>query len=390
LLQIADKYDPRLSTFCGKTLDVITVVHGPSIHKNGAVYKDALWALRYKIALGPVLPVNKAGGNALPKADAIKIGYLHKTGPDGKKWDKRFIELSKDGRLIYYKEKDGECKGFIDLHSHAAAPTTTPGKLFTFTVSVPGSSSGDRVYKFHAESDEDVKDWVNKINTAASSWHSTSSAPVSYTKPPKSKVVDQNEDPLVTQILDYWFQTLDEKTPLTIKQASFWFTRNAVVDQYIKAAFEPTLDKARAGGCDGWQKTQRGTMALIILLDQFTRNIYRDTPQMFSGDAKALEIVENVLKTRQDKNYPGYMCVFIYLCLSRHEDVGKLERYMELHKELFERVKDPFYAQGIKIAEGQLGILQQFKRFPNRNAILGRKSTEKEVAFLKSAKTFAT
>jgi uncharacterized protein (DUF924 family) len=270
-------------------------------------------------------------------------------------------------------------------------PVTTPGKLFTFTVSIPGSTA-DRVYKFHAESDEDVKDWVNKINATAASWHSgTASESVSYTKPPKSKVVvDQNEDPIVTQILDYWFQNLDEKITITTKHTAFWFTRNAVVDQYIKAAFGPTLEKALTGGCDSWLKTQRGTVALIILLDQFTRNIHRDTPKMFSGDAKALEIVENILKSRQDKTYPAYMCIFIYLCLSRHEDISKLERYVELHKELYEKNKDPFYAQGIKIAETQLGILQTYKRFPNRNAILGRKSTDKEVTFLKSAKTFAT
>jgi len=297
--------------------------------------------------------------------------------------------LTKDARLVYYQDKDKDCKGFIDLLSLAAAPTVTPGKLFTFNVSVPGSDS-TRVYKFRAESEEDVKDWVDKINTAARSWSSTGT---SYTKVPKSKQVpDPNEDPIVTQIWEYWFQNVDENTQITGSHASFWFTRNSIVDQFITAAFGPTLDKAIAGGCDEWLKTQRGTVALIILLDQFTRNIYRDTPKMFSGDAKALEIVENVLKNKEDKKMAPYICIFVYIVLSRFEDIKLLERYVELHEDLHVRTggNNPFYLQGIKIAEAQLGILKTYKRFPVRNAVLGRKSTDKEIAFLKASKVFST
>jgi len=185
---------------------------------------------------------------------------------------------------------------------------------------------------------------------------------------------------------------MDEKTEITGVQTSFWFTRNELVDKYITAAFGPSLEKAISGGCDAWLKTQRGTMALIILLDQFTRNIYRDTPKMFSGDAKALAVVSNLLKTREDHKLPPYMCIFVYLVLSRHEEVAKLEQYLALHKELNDRTggNNPHYLIGIKIAETQLGILKQFGRFPVRNTILGRKSTEKELAFLKSAKAFST
>jgi len=278
--------------------------------------------------------------------------------------------------------------GFIDLMSHAAAPTVTFGKLFTFNVSIPGIDDF-RVYKFRAESEEDAKDWVEKINIAARSWWGTGT---SYTKVPKSKQVpDENEDPIVTQILEYWFQNIDEDTQITGVHSSFWFTRSAVVDQFITAAFRPTLEKAISGGCDDWLKTQRGTMALIILLDQFTRNIYRDTPKMFSGDEKALQIVQNLLKTREDRNMPPHMCIFVYLVLSRFEDISLLEKYVELHKDLNDRTgNNPFYQQGIKIAESQLGILKQFKRFPVRNAILGRKSTDKEITFLKTGNVFST
>jgi len=367
-------------------LECITLVHGPVIYSKGEIFKNPIWALRYKLGLGPNLPPNLSGGvGSVPKLDLVKVGFLQKAGPDGNKWNRRYIELTKDGRLIYFADKDGEAKGFVDLSGYWSYPTTaSSGKHYAFVVRI---DEKERMYKFSAESDADAQDWMSKINDTARSWQG--SQKLSYTKPPKSnQVPDKDEDPIVTQILEYWFQNIDMNTETIGPYYSFWFTRNGVVDKYITAAFGTVLNTAIAGGCDNWLKTQRGTMALIILLDQFTRNIYRDTPQMFMGDGKALAIVENLLKTREDLKYPPYMCLFFYMVLSRPEDVIQLERFLSMHKELQQRTGGKIGA--VKIAETQLGILKQFGRFPNRNVILGRKSTDKEVAFLKSAKALQT
>ncbi len=148
------------------------------------------------------------------------------------------------------------------------------------------------------------------------------------------------------------------------------------------------------GQCDHWTKTNRGLVALVILLDQFTRNMYRDTPKMYEGDAKCAELVHKAIKEGVDKKLPLYQRIWFYTVLTRQENLKVMEECVALFESLPKESgakNKAFYDTGLNFAKSQLELIKRFGRFPNRNALLGRQNTDDEEKYLSSdKKAFST
>ena len=147
--------------------------------------------------------------------------------------------------------------------------------------------------------------------------------------------------------------------------------------QSLLTSFAILMNMARAGGLDEWASTTDGILALIILLDQFPRNMYRGTPDMFTADAKALTLAKEAVARGVSGEVPAAIRQFVYMPYMHSERLDDQEKCVEL-----------FTAEGldnnIKYAIEHRDIIAQFSRFPHRNAILERKSTAEEIAFLEA------
>lgn len=179
-------------------------------------------------------------------------------------------------------------------------------------------------------------------------------------------------------ILDYWFGELDPNTGMPKEDKyPLWFGKSEQTDQYLTENYQELLEQAKRGELDNWLTNKDSTMALIILLDQFSRNIYRDTPKMYQADEKAIQIAKNNL----DANPPAIYRVFTYMPLMHSEELAD----QELCVQMFQKMLDEGHAvkSNLEYAIKHRDIVARFGRFPHRNQILNRESTSEEIEFLK-------
>ncbi|CCF19722.1 conserved protein of unknown function [Pseudorhizobium banfieldiae] len=167
-------------------------------------------------------------------------------------------------------------------------------------------------------------------------------------------------------VLQFWFQELTRKE---------WFQVSAEVDAEISARFGRThLDLAR-GEVTEWRGSPDQRLACIIVLDQFSRNIYRGTPLAFAADWIALREARMALEAGADMEVPEARRAFFYLPFEHSESVAD----QELSVRLFRKLGDPEY---LDYAERHLAVIREFGRFPHRNALLGRESNSAELDYL--------
>ncbi|VAW13258.1 hypothetical protein MNBD_ALPHA09-847 [hydrothermal vent metagenome] len=167
------------------------------------------------------------------------------------------------------------------------------------------------------------------------------------------------------EVIAFWFEAGPKK----------WFAASAVFDAAIGARFGATVDAAGAGRHDDWSQTPQGVLALVLLLDQFTRNINRGQAATWAHDARALAIAEAAIDRGFDMDLSPEQRRFLYMPFMHSEDRGAQARSVELGV----RAEDEEHA---KYARHHADIIERFGRFPHRNAIVGRTSTEDELAYL--------
>lgn len=155
------------------------------------------------------------------------------------------------------------------------------------------------------------------------------------------------------------------------------FTSDPDFDEELRRRFGSLQEAAAEGALDAWRETARGCLALIILLDQLTRNFHRGTPRAFENDAKALALSKQALARGYDAELKESERSFLYMPFEHSEDIAEQERGVELMAGL---TSDPAWH---RFAEMHRDVIARFGRFPHRNAILGRASTAEELAFLK-------
>jgi uncharacterized protein (DUF924 family) len=179
--------------------------------------------------------------------------------------------------------------------------------------------------------------------------------------------------PLTADILDFWLGPPPHAT------RDVWFRKDPAFDAEIARRFGAAVEAALAGEYRDWTATAHGTLARVLLLDQFTRNIFRDTPRAFAGDEQALAMASSAVDAGFDRALDHFERWFLYMPFEHAEDVGAQERSLALFGALAAESGDPGQVQW---AEKHAVIVRRFGRFPHRNSILGRTSTAEEVAFL--------
>lgn len=156
-----------------------------------------------------------------------------------------------------------------------------------------------------------------------------------------------------------------------------WFKKSDAFDAKIRDRFLADVEAASRGEYDGWQDDADGALALIILLDQMPRNLYRGDPRTYATDARAMEVARYALAQGFDMQQPVERRLFYYMPFEHCEDLEDQELCIKL---MAERIGDDNYVHYAKLHRD---VIARFGRFPHRNEILGRPSTDEELAFLK-------
>ncbi|MGY6570543.1 MAG: DUF924 family protein [Salinarimonas sp.] len=167
------------------------------------------------------------------------------------------------------------------------------------------------------------------------------------------------------EVIAFWEEAGPEK----------WFTKDEAFDAQIRERFLATYEAAAAGELAGWAETAHGTLALLILLDQFPRNLFRGDKRTYATDDMALAIAEDAVADGYHQVFKPPMSRFFILPFTHAEDLAAQERSVALNEELGDE-------DGLKWARHHRDIVARFGRFPHRNAILGRETTPEEEAFL--------
>jgi uncharacterized protein (DUF924 family) len=164
-----------------------------------------------------------------------------------------------------------------------------------------------------------------------------------------------------------------------------WWKKDPAFDDDIRDRFEPAHTLAARGALDGWKATPRGRLALVILLDQFSRNMYRGTPRAFAQDARACECTLEAIVEGDEQGLGIMERSFLYMPLMHAEDVDLQHKSVAAFERLCRAAPETLrkaVEQTLDYAKKHAEIVERFGRFPHRNTILGRSSTPEEVTFL--------
>ena len=173
------------------------------------------------------------------------------------------------------------------------------------------------------------------------------------------------EPPLYVEIVDFWRDA----------GPRLWFARNDAFDAEIRDRFEAVQQAAGRGDYGDWIDTAEGALALVLLLDQFPRNLYRGAPQAFATDPLARVTASRAIARSHDLATDPSLRAFFYMPFEHGEDPADQDRAVALMQALGD-------ADYLRYAELHRAVILRFGRFPHRNAILGRESTAEEIAYL--------
>ena len=185
------------------------------------------------------------------------------------------------------------------------------------------------------------------------------------------------------RIIEEWFGEGDDLTVMSNK-ASRWFKKDPAFDTYLRDTYGATVEQAIHGNLVGWADTAAGAMAEVILLDQFTRNIYRGTAKMYAGDDLALPAAKAALK-RHAGDLRLIEQLFLWMPFEHAEELAEQEACVKGVRSLAKRAEGPMKAKFedfVGYAIKHRDIVAEFGRFPHRNAILGRENTPEEEVYL--------
>lgn len=177
-------------------------------------------------------------------------------------------------------------------------------------------------------------------------------------------------------LLTFWFA--DE-------QASRWFAKSATFDEQIRTRFGAEVQAAAEGRLDVWADTPRGWLALLLMLDQFPRNLYRDDPRAWAQDVSAQRLALSGIAEGFDRQLPPLQRGFAYMPLEHAENEGLQQRSVALFEALYAEVTPAErlrFRSSLNYARRHCEVIARFGRFPHRNAVLDRPSTEEELHYL--------
>jgi uncharacterized protein (DUF924 family) len=184
-------------------------------------------------------------------------------------------------------------------------------------------------------------------------------------------------------VLTFWF---GDTFPVPSERISFWFKKSDETDAQIAEKFGDAVRAALAGGLDSWSDTPRGRLALVLLLDQFTRNIFRDTPRAFAGDPVACAHTLEAIAKGEDRELEPDEAFFLYMPLEHQEDIHLQEQCVEIMRQLASSAgsedESKKFDGFVDYAIAHRDVIAEYGRFPHRNSILKRPSTAAEEEYL--------
>jgi uncharacterized protein (DUF924 family) len=183
---------------------------------------------------------------------------------------------------------------------------------------------------------------------------------------------------------DYWIGPLPGRDYFPDDRSKIWFERSDATDNRIREIFGPYLDEAATADWPLADLTREEGVGLVIFLDQFPRNIFRESPAAFAYDSRAREIAGALLERNRDGYHPCEL-VFLTLPFVHSEALTDQDRAVSLAAEIVAAMPapNPFYGISLDAARKHRDIIRRFHRFPHRNAVLGRRSTPAEEAFMR-------
>ena len=192
-------------------------------------------------------------------------------------------------------------------------------------------------------------------------------------------------------LLDYWFAGAEESPQLAGERGRFWFGSSDEVDAEICERFGGRVRAAMRGELGGWLETPRGTVALLLLLDQFTRNVFRGTSEAFSADPLALEVASSLIDSGREEELPWVYRALLHLPFEHSESIHDQRRCVELCRAAAAAAPPEWkelMTGYIQWSVGHLEVVERFGRFPHRNEVLGRESAPEEVEYLENAERY--
>jgi len=198
------------------------------------------------------------------------------------------------------------------------------------------------------------------------------------------EITDEDQS-RIDAILAFWFKAKELTAPQIDGRMDVWFGEDTIFDHQIEEEFSSDVDLASSGKLDHWAAEPRGRLALILLLDQFRRNIYRGTAEAFARDAAALKLCVEGAMEKKDQGLSPIERVFFYMPLQHSESRKVQSKSVDIFNKLAQAVS-PTYRETFEtiaqFAELHRDIVEQFGRFPHRNKLLGRKNTPDEDEYL--------
>jgi uncharacterized protein (DUF924 family) len=184
-------------------------------------------------------------------------------------------------------------------------------------------------------------------------------------------------------VLGFWFGEPPDphRNPASARYRQAWFDKDDAFDTQIRERFLALHEEAAAGHLRAWADESRSAVALLLLLDQFPRNLFRGTPRAFATDELARATARHALARGLDVTLPLVWRWFIYLPFEHSESLADQRLSVSLFEGLV--AHDPSQKEGLLYARKHLEVIERFGRFPHRNALLGRESTPEEAEFLK-------
>jgi uncharacterized protein (DUF924 family) len=191
--------------------------------------------------------------------------------------------------------------------------------------------------------------------------------------------MSEDDDEDVRAVLDFWFGAPGSPEHGRVREG--WFRKDDAFDAEIAARFGAVIERALGGALAAWSRQPESALAEIVVLDQFPRNVFRGTPKAFAGDPRALAAARALVASGEDRGLLAMQRQFVYLPFEHAEDLRMQDEALRLFGAL--AAEHPEHADLVQWAEKHRVIIERFGRFPHRNLVLGRVSTDEEIEFLK-------
>ncbi len=195
----------------------------------------------------------------------------------------------------------------------------------------------------------------------------------------------------IVRVLNFWIGAAADDAGIAASKNKLWFMSSPDADETIRCHFAKLLQAAEQGLLTEWEESAHGSLALVILLDQFSRNLYRGEARAFTNDDAALAISRQLIDNGQHKLLKPVEQAFLYMPFEHAESATFQKQSVELFRVLKSEADPKWNRQIQSFLEHAIGhqqIITRFGRFPHRNRALGRASTDQELAYLQSAKRF--